>query len=340
MIAPLCTYLLPIRRAAFSASEAAELAHYFRLLAAIGCEVLVVDGSPAQVFAQNDAAWADSCRHEEVNRRFGYRNDKVNGIQTGVERARCEKIVLADDDIRYGAESLIQVVEMLDHCEVVRPQNFLAPLPWWAGMEAARMLINRATLRTADYPGTCAFRRAMMLAAGAYDGDVLFDNEEIIRHFAESGATIAYALDLFVRKRPPVLRKWIEQRPRQAYEDFGLRGKTALFFALPPLSLGVAWRFGGKGIVISLALIALLSSALALRGWRRGHARKYFPLRVIFFAPLWVCERSLSTYWALYWLLVHGGYPFGGQLLSRGTGRAWRRGGRIAARAARRQLAS
>ena len=125
-------------------------------------------------------------------------------------------------------------------------------------MEAARMLINRATLRTADYPGTCAFRRAMMLAAGAYDGDVLFDNEEIIRHFAESGATIAYALNLFVRKRPPVLRKWIEQRPRQAYEDFGLRGKTALFFALPPLLSGVVWRFGGKGFVISLAIIALL----------------------------------------------------------------------------------
>ena len=43
------------------------------------------------------------------------------------------------------------------------------------------MLINRALLRTADYPGTCAFHRATMLRVGHYDGDVLFDNEEIIR---------------------------------------------------------------------------------------------------------------------------------------------------------------
>lgn len=340
MTAPLCTYLLPIRRAEFSATEARELADYFRTLSASGCEVLVVDGSPTEVFAQNDAAWDALCRHEVVDRRFGYRNDKVNGIHTGIELARCERIVLADDDIRYDTSSLGRIVNMLDCCEVVRPQNFLAPLPWWAEMEAARMLVNRATLRTGDYPGTCAFRRATLLAAGAYDGDVLFDNEEIIRHFAQSGAKIVYALDLFVCKRPPVLRKWLEQRPRQAYEDFGLRGKTAFFFALPPLSLGAAWRFGGKGIAASCVAIALLSSAVALRGWRRGRARKYFPLRVILFAPLWVCERSLSTYWALYWFLVHGGYPFGGELLLRGTGRAWRRGGRIAARAARRQVVS
>jgi hypothetical protein len=340
MKAPFCTYLLPIRRATFSSSEAAELSHYFRFLTAAGCEVVVVDGSSAPVFSQNRDAWGGFCRHERVDRRFDYRNDKVNGIHTGLERARCEKIILADDDIRYDADSLNQVVKMLDRFEVVRPQNFLAPLPWWAKMEAARMLINRATLHTGDYPGTCAFRRATFLAAGAYDGDVLFDNEEIMRHFAESGAVIAYALDLFVRKRPPLLRKWIEQRPRQAYEDFGLRWKTAVFFALAPLSLGAARRFGAKGIAGYFALVALLASALALRGWRRGQARKHFPRHIIFFAPLWVCERSTSTYWALYWLLAHGGYPFGGQLLSRGTGRAWRRGGRIAARTARRQFVS
>ena len=42
-----CTYLLPIRRASFSASEAAELAEYFRTLSAVGCDLLIIDGSPA-----------------------------------------------------------------------------------------------------------------------------------------------------------------------------------------------------------------------------------------------------------------------------------------------------
>lgn len=331
-----CTYLLPFWRAQFSASEAKELTDYFQLVQDAGCEVLVIDGSPAPVFTRNSEAWKTFCRHEPVDRRFGYLNDKVNGIHTGVSLSQHDKVILADDDIRYTAESLLRVIDSLDRFEVVRPQNFLAPLPWWARLEAARMLINRATLRTGDYPGTCAFRRASMIAAGHYDGNVLFDNEEIIRHFSQHGVTIDYALDLFVRKRPPVFRKWLEQRPRQAYEDFGLRAKTALFFALPLAVLG-AFLSGPIGIAICLVILGLLPSALALRGWKRGRASDYFRLGIILFAPLWVFERSLSTYWALYWFLVRGGYPFGGRLLSKGIGRDWRKGGQVATRKVRQE---
>jgi hypothetical protein len=198
-------------------------------------------------------------------------------------------------------------------------------------MEGARMLINRATLRAADYPGTCAFRRAALLACGPYDGDVLFDNEEIIRHFAQHGCAIAFANDLFVRKRPPTLNKWIEQRPRQAYEDFGMRAKTTLFFGLPPLLLAAALLFGLRGIFGFIILISLGAIFLAWRGWMRGRAAEFFPLHCCFFAPLWVLERTLSTYWALYWFLTLGGYPFGERILSKGIGRAWRSGARAAA---------
>ena len=71
-------------------------------------------------------------RHEQVDRRFGFMNDKVNGIHTGVEFASCEKIVLADDDIRYTPANLAQTRTLLEEYEMVRPQNFLSPLPWWA----------------------------------------------------------------------------------------------------------------------------------------------------------------------------------------------------------------
>ena len=195
----LSTYLLPIRRSAFSEAEAQDFVGYFATLGAAGCEVIVVDGSPPDVFAQHHALWSGVCRHEGVDRRFGYLNDKVNGIHTGVEIASCEKIILADDDIRYTAGDIEKMTVLLDEHEMVRPQNFLSPLPWWARMESARMLINRATLRIGDYPGTCAFRRSTMLRIGHYDGDVLFDNEEIVRHFAASGATINYAIDFFVQ---------------------------------------------------------------------------------------------------------------------------------------------
>src|SRR5688572_12844185 len=126
-------------------------------------------------------------------------------------------------------------------------------------MEAARMLINRATLRLADYPGTCGFRRSTMLRVGPYDGDVLFDNEEIVRHFALMGVNIKYALDFFILKRPPTFTKWREQRPRQAYEDFVMRAKTAAFLSVIPATLGLSFLFNLRAAIFLLTVLSLLS---------------------------------------------------------------------------------
>lgn len=317
------TYVLPIRRSVCSPSEAAELRAHLSILAEVG-EVLVVDGSPAEIFARHHQLWSDVCRHEPVDRRFHYLNDKVNGVHTGVRLAGCDKIILADDDIRYAKIDIEKMCGLLDEFDLVRPQNYFRcvalseRVPPWAKIESARMLINRATLQAADYPGTCAFRREVFLKAGEYDGDVLFDNEELIRHFARRGARICYANDLFIAKRPPSFRKWLEQRPRQAYEDFGLRFKTTLFAALLPIAITIAlvdWRW------LSIFLLSIL---LALVGWLRGSARKYFPLHVCLFAPLWIFERTLSTYWAFYWWIIRGGYPFGDRVLRKGIGRDWK----------------
>ena len=54
-----------------------------------------------------------------------------------------------------------------------------AALPWHARWDTARTLLNRCLGR--DYPGTLAVRRSRMLATGLYDGDVLFENLELIR---------------------------------------------------------------------------------------------------------------------------------------------------------------
>jgi hypothetical protein len=351
------TYLLPIRRPSFSEAESAELREYLSILAETGCEVLVIDGSAPDIFAQHHRAWSDVCRHEPVDGRFTYLNDKVNGIHTGVALASRAKIILADDDIRYDRIDIEKICSLLDEFEVVRPQNYLA-LRWigrsaddakniapaahkltsskglldspWALTEAARMLINRATLRNADYPGTCAFRREAFLKAGEYDGDVLFDNEELIRHFARCGAHILYANDFFIRKQPPSFRKWLEQRPRQAYEDFGLRFKTILFASLLPLAIAIAVIDRRWLSILAAVAASLLSILLAFAGWLRGDARKYFQLRFCLFAPPWIIERTLSTWWAFYWRLTRGGYPFGDRVLKKGIGRDWVEGGRVA----------
>jgi hypothetical protein len=318
-----CTYLLTIRRVRFDADEAGRFRDYFRLLAGVGCEVLVVDGSPQDVFAAHAEAWVGACVHAPVDPQYKYLNGKVNGIHTGVSLATYEHIILADDDIRYTPEDVRRMAETLDSFDMVRPQNYLRPLPAWARTEAARMLINRACVAEGDYPGTLGVRRDAMRRVGHYDGDVLFDNEEIVRHFRAHGAAIAYARDFFILKRPPSLRKWFEQRPRQAYEDFVMRAKTAFFAALPA-ALALLWLAAGWGWALAAgAAVACGAVLFAACGLGDGAAR-YFPPWLCLYAPLWVAERVVSTYWAFYWRVARGGYPFGDRLLSKGTGRAWR----------------
>ena len=281
--------------------------------------------------------WRGACDHRAVDRRFGYLNDKVNGIHTGVEIASCEKILLADDDIRYTPADIEKMCGLLDGYEMVRPQNFLAPLPWWARMESARMLINRATLRIGDYPGTCAFRRATMLRVGHYDGDVLFDNEEIVRHFAAAGAAIYYATDFFIQKRPPTLRSGSSSARVRPTRISRCATKTFLFFALPFVVLLSATFAGLVGLVLCLAGLSIFAIALACAGGARGVASEYIPPAMCLYAPLWIFERVVSTYWAIYCFAARGGYPFGDKLLTKGIGRDWVAGGKVAAKAAAQQ---
>ena len=189
------------------------------------------------------------------------------------------------------------------------------------------MLINRAWIKEGDYPGTLGVLRATMARLGHYDGDVLFDNEEIVRHFRLHRASICLARDFFILKRSPTFRKWIEQRPRQAYEDFVMRAKTLFFAALAPAFI-LCLIFGGwRPALAFMAVGACAAIIMASRGLG-DEATRFFPRWICLYAPLWVVERAVSTYWAFYWRITRGGYPFGDKLLSKGTGRAWDVGGR------------
>src|SRR3954465_12363971 len=119
-----CTYLLPIRRPIFDPAEAEAFRCYFGSLEASVSEILVIDGSPPDVFAAHHKIWSQMCRHEPVDRTFGFLNDKVNGIHTGVRLTDTEKIILADDDIRYTSNQIEEMSQLLDRFEVVRPQNY------------------------------------------------------------------------------------------------------------------------------------------------------------------------------------------------------------------------
>ena len=188
------SYVLPFR------SEREPPVGFVRYVNALTehVEVVLVDGSPAPVFAAIDACCDPLVRHIRPDRDLdGLANGKVRGVLTGLRAATCDRIVVADDDVRYSTAALASIVASLDDAEVVRPQNYFAPLPWHALLDTARTLINRTT--GGDWPGTIAVRRAALMPDG-YDGNALFENLELVRTVQAGGGRARYRPDLMVRR--------------------------------------------------------------------------------------------------------------------------------------------
>ena len=60
---------------------------------------LIVD-VPGSSLAEHKKRWDSFSRHFAPNHEVHLRQRKVNGVHTGVDVASCERIILADDDIR------------------------------------------------------------------------------------------------------------------------------------------------------------------------------------------------------------------------------------------------
>lgn len=296
-------YLVPVRWRDGAARE--EMTAYLAEISPRCAEVIVVDGSPPPVFDANHAAWEPFARHVPPAGDESWLMGKVSGVRTGVRLASHEHLVIADDDVRYDPASLRRVHALLDDHDLVRPQNYFSPLPWHARWDTARTLLNRGLGR--DYPGTLAVRRSRMLAMGLYDGDVIFENLELIRTVRAHGGSVSSPLDLYVARLPPSAAHFRGQRTRQAYDDFALPLRMALWLAvIPLLALAAARRRRGP-----LLAAAGLAAAVAERGRRRGGGAGVFPASSSLLAPLWVLERGICAWLAVLQWLRFGGVRYG-----------------------------
>jgi hypothetical protein len=296
------SYVLPLRMTAERTGVADELTAYLQRIVSWCDDVIVVDGSPGAVFEANALRWRSLVRHVVPGPARASLSGKVWGVLTGVDLARYNRVVIADDDVRYGKAELDRTVSLLDAYDLVRPQNYFSPLPWHALWDTARTLLNRATLG-ADFPGTLAVRRSSLLAAGGYDGDVLFENLELIRTIRAHDGVITSPLDLYVSRVPPSTAHFLGQRTRQAYDDFAMPPRMAVWLAiLPGLAAAAARRRPGAVLVGAGAAITL-----AERGRRQAGGTAVFPLAASVLAPLWVLERAVCS-----WLAVLERLRFGG----------------------------
>lgn len=289
------TYVLPI---AAGTSQARTLTGYLARIARTIDEVIVVDGSPPDIFAAHARAWNAIVRHIPPARRT--RNGKVGGVITGVEAASHERVILADDDVRYRRVELERMLDLLGDHAVIRPQNYFHPLPWHARWDTGRSLLNRVT--GGDWPGTLGVRRSALLAAGGYSGDVLFENLEMVRTIRAAGGTETVPLDLFVARRPPEARHFLSQRVRQAYDEWARPSRLAAQLMLAPAML-----IGGIPLSIGIVAAAILA---AETGRRMSDGQTRFKRTSSLWAPLWVAERSLTAWIALGERLLHGGVRY------------------------------
>lgn len=298
------SYVLPIlRRAGDDGLE--ELTAYLRWLSQ-RAEVIVADGSDPDVRKQNGMAWANYVTHIPVTNR-PHRYGKVTGVHVGVQAATHEMVIVADDDVRYSERSLREVHRALEWVDLVRPQNYFAPLPWHAAWDTARILVNRAF--AGDSPGTLALRRSFFIRMGGYSEEAMYDNLELIRTVTAHGGRVADRPDIYVRRRPSTARRFWEQRPRQAYDDFAQPMKLAGFLGMLPLA---GWALSRSRLSARrLGAMAALPVALAELGRRRHGGVRFFPARSSWLAPLWVIERGLCVWLALFYRLT-GGVPYAG----------------------------
>jgi hypothetical protein len=303
------SYVLPLRWTEPGPIE--KLAAYLRGIGDEVEEVLLVDGSPPAIFERHAAALQGIARHLRPHADLDFRMGKVNGVVTGVRECSHERIVLADDDVRYEPAVLRRLAALLEEADLVRPQNYFDELPWHARWDTARSLLNRVftgdpAFPVGDFPGTLAVRRSAFLASGAYDGDALFENLELMRTICAAGGAVLTPLDLYVARRPPNTEHFLSQRVRQAYDDFAMPARLGAFLAVGPLSMGLV--LGGRGRWLGAAAAA--SIGVAELGRRRAGGAERFPASGALLAPAWLAERAVCSWLAL-GARLRGGVRYG-----------------------------
>ena len=283
---------------------------YLRLARATRAETIVVDGSPAEVFAAHAAAWAAHRRwptSSSARRRSGDARwarsaacspaSRLASPRAGRHRRRRRAVRRGDAGGSRGARSTT--------ADVVRPQNYFDPLPWHARWDTRPHAAQpRDRRRLAGHARACAARccaRPAATTAGA-----MFENLELVRTVLAAGGREAVLYDA-VRAAAAVDDARTSGRSACARPTTSSRGRPARCaarpaaarraLALPPASLAAllgrrrrarrASRKQGAGAAAADACFpaaaSLLRAALARRArgvhLARASARALLPRR-------------------------------------------------------------
>jgi hypothetical protein len=302
------SYLLPIKYAHPASDEFFSYVHWL----SSRVDLIVIDGSSSGVFAQHASRCAATVRHIPVDSDvLEFVNGKVAGVITGLRRCAHETVIIADDDVRYDVAGLREMANQLARADVVRPQNYFQPLPWHAYLDTARMLINRVS--GGDWPGTVGIRRSVVARTGGYDGNVLFENLELVRTITAAGGTQAVVFGLYVRRLPPTTSHYWSQRVRQAYDEFARPARLVVWLAIAPAAIMLG--LSGKWTWFAPPMAAVIVAAEA--GRRKASGRRVFPFTASLVAPVWIVERAVCAWLAVGSRLIWRGIRYRGRIVAK-----------------------
>ena len=265
--------------------ELRELAAYLSEIAISDFEVIIVDGSTPEAFDKNRRVLRWVGRHLAAPQ-------QVDVVRAAIDLSSCDKVIVADAKTRYSLSALDDLTSLLEVHEVVEPQDYFDPLPWWISP-------------LSDHAPTFGFRKRAVRGLRSLDQNTT--GHDSVRRLASQGAEVFTTMRLFVRRIPPAFSEWIRDLPRRAEEELAMPARAALFFMLLPAIIGIALTGGLQMAGAFAGALAFTSIVLAMRG--RIGAGRFFPWRTCLFAPLWVLQRSVSIYFALLWRVSGGSEP-------------------------------
>jgi hypothetical protein len=268
-------------------ADLGALRDYLATIARAGCETVILDASPAPQFEEHRRVLRWVARHLPLETPCDF-------LRAAAAAASCDAVVVADVAVRYTPAAIAAICEQLDGHDVVEPQEYLDPMPWWSGIDAARMLLRRGVPPLREPVRTFAFRQKVARALFPHE---LLGESDPVRRLHRIGFDVHAAPELFVRREPPALAEWLRERPANS-DGAAVPVRSALLVALLPIAVVLALVAGLKAAAGYAGALALGTVALAFRG-RRG-ARMVFPLRACFFAPLSLLDRSIGVYVALW----------------------------------------
>jgi hypothetical protein len=308
------SYILPIKWD--GDQDTVELTLYLETISR-HVDLIIVDGSSPINYEQHKAMWGNFSMHLPPDETLDFINGKVNGVITGLRLAKYNEVIIADDDVRYNLDQLVYMQSLLGDVQLVVPQNYFSPNPWHGQWDTSRSLLNRAINH--DYPGTLAIQRDFINPLGGYDGDVMFENLELIRTVKAGYGQVLYKDDLYIRRLPPTDGHFWSQRVRQAFDDNAQPLRLGFFILLLPALIAAAFL----SPLLPVILLAL-SILVAETGRHKFQGSRVFPLACSFYAPCWLLERGFCTWLALFHKLRNGGIQYNGRIIRIAANPIWK----------------